>query len=72
MVAGVNLDLVAGEVAQIGDDSGLLRGHSDHCLGAFKGLLILVRDVCAHRRARGGCEESVRPVGDAHHGASLS
>lgn len=73
VVASVDLDLVAGEVAQTGNDSGLLGMHSDHSLSAFKGLLVLtLRDVCAPGGAGGGGEERVRSVGDAHHRTSLS
>lgn len=72
MVAGMDLDLVAGEVAQVGDDGGFLGVDSDHSLCAFKGLPVLVHwDVCALRRARGSGEEGVRSVGDEHHRASL-
>lgn len=73
VVAGVDLNLVASEVAQVGDDSGLFGVDRDHSLCAFKGLLILVlRDACAMRWARGGGEEGVCLVGDTHHRASLS
>lgn len=48
MVAGVDLDLVAGEVAQVGDNGGLLGVDCDHSFCAFKGLLVLVPgDACA-------------------------
>lgn len=73
MVACVDLNLVAGEVAQVGDDSGLLGVDCDHNLCAFKGLLIVILwDACAMRWARGGGEEGVCLVGDTHHRASLS
>lgn len=69
----MDLNLVAGEVAQVGDDSGLLGVDGDHALGAFKGFLVLVLgDARALGRAGGGGEEGVRSVGDAHHRASLS
>lgn len=69
----MDLNLVAGEVAQVGDDSGLLGVDRDYSLCAFKGLLILVLwDACAVRWARGGGEEGVRSVSNAHHRASLS
>lgn len=72
VVTGMDLDLVAGEVAQVGDDGGFLGVDSDHSLCAFKGLPVLVHwDVCALRRAWGSGEEVVRSVGDAHHSASL-
>lgn len=69
----MDLNLVAGEMAQVGDDSGLFGVDSDHTLGAFKCFLVLILwDVCAHRWAWGGGVEGVRSVGDAHHRASLS
>lgn len=72
VVAGVDFDLVAGEVAQAGDDRGLLVRDENHCLGTFKVLLILViRDTCAPGQGGGGGEEGVRSVGDAHQGAPL-
>lgn len=72
VVAGVDFDLVAGEVAQAGDDRGLLVRDKDHRLGALKVLLVLVvRDARAPDEAGGGGEEGVRSVGDAHHGAPL-
>lgn len=73
VVAGVDLDLVAGKVAQVGDDRGLLGQHRHHRLGALEGLLALVVwNTSAVRRAGGGGEEGKRSVGDAHHGAPLS
>lgn len=72
VVTGMDLDLVAGEVAQVGDDGGFLGMDSDHSLCAFKGLPVLIHwDVCALRRAWGSGEKGVRSVGDAHHSASL-
>lgn len=69
MVAGVDLDLVAGEVAQVRDERGLLGQHRHHRLCAFEGLLaVVVRDT----GAGGGGEEGLRSVGDAQHGAPLS
>lgn len=69
----MDLDLVAGEVAQVGDDGGLLGVDGDHGLCAFEGLLVLILgDACAVGRARSCGEERVRSVGDAHHGAALS
>ncbi|TNN58057.1 hypothetical protein EYF80_031729 [Liparis tanakae] len=56
VVAGVDLDLVAGEVAQGGDDRGLLGMDVDHDLCALKVLLVL-GDLCAVGRAGGGGEE---------------
>lgn len=67
----MDLNLVAGEVAQVGDDSGLLGVDGDHSLCAFKGFLVL-GDACAVGRAGGGGEEGVCSVGNAHHRASLS
>lgn len=73
VVARMDLNLVAGEVPQVGDDSGLFGVDRYHCLGAFEGFLVLfVRDVGALGRAGGGGVERVRSVGDAHHGTSLS
>ena len=73
MVAGVDLDLVAGEVAQVGDDGILLSVDSDNSLGAFKGFLILaVRDPRTPGRAGGRREEVLCPVGNSHHRAPLS
>lgn len=71
VVAGVDLDLVAGEVAQGGDDSGPLGMDVDHNLCAFKVFLVLW-DFCAVGRAGGGGEEGLGPVGNAHHRAPLS
>lgn len=69
----MDLDLVAGEVAQIGDDGGLLGEHRHHRLGALEGLLILVvRGARAVWRAGGCGEEGLCSVGEAHHGAPLS
>lgn len=48
----MDLDLVAGEVAQAGDNGGLLGMDGDHGLGAFKGFLILGD---ARTRARAWC-----------------
>lgn len=73
VVAGVDLDLVAGEVAQVGNDGGLLGVDRDHGLCALKGFLILVvRDTGAVRWAGGSGEEGVCSVGDTHHRAPLS
>lgn len=73
MVAGLDLDLVAGEVAQVGNDSGLLGVDGDHGLGAFQGFLVpVVGDARAPGWAGGGGEEGKRSVGDTHHGAPLS
>lgn len=73
VVAGVDLNLVAGEVAQAGDDSGLLGVDGYHRLCAFKGFFVLILgDACAPGWAGGGGEEGVGSVGDSHHGASLS
>lgn len=73
VVAGVHLNLVAGEVAQVGDDGGLLGVgldvDRDPC--DFKGVLVL-RHACAVRRAWGGGEEGECPVGNAHRRAALS
>lgn len=64
----MDFNLVAGEVAQPGDDSGLLGLNHDNCLCAFKRLLILiVRDACAMRWAWCSGEEGVCSVGYAHH-----
>lgn len=69
----MDLDLVAGEVSQVGDDGGLFGVDRDHGLGAFEGFLVLaVGDVGALRRAGGGGVEQVRSVSDAHHAAALS
>lgn len=73
MITSMDLNLIAGEVAQVGNDGGLLGVDSDHSLRAFKGLLILVLwDACAVRWARCGREEGVCSVRNAHHRASLS
>lgn len=73
VVAGVDLDLVAGEVTQVGDDGGLLGVDRDHGLCALEGFLILVvRDTCAVRWAGSSGEEGVCSVGDTHHRAPLS
>lgn len=67
VVAGVDLDLVAGEVAQVGDDGGLLGEHGDHSLAALKSLLVLVLGaVRALGQAGRGGGERVCSVGDAH------
>lgn len=71
VVAGVDLDLVAGEVAQLGDDRGLLGVNHDHRLFAFEGLLTFWA-VRAVRGAQCGGERSVCLVGHAHDGAPLS
>lgn len=69
----MDLDLVAGEVAEVRDERGLLGQHRHHRLCAFEGLLaVVVRDTGAVRRAGGGGEEGLRSVGDAQHGAPLS
>lgn len=67
----MDLDLVAGEVAQLGDDRGLLGVDRDHCLFVFEGL-IAFWDIRAVRGARCGGEERVCLVGHAHDGAPLS
>lgn len=73
MVAGVDLDLVASEVAQVGDDCGLLGEYRHHRLGALEGLLVLVvGHACAVWRAGGCGEEGLWLIGDAYHGAPQS
>lgn len=71
LVAGVDLDLVAGEVSQVGDDGGLLGVDSDHGLRAFEGFLVLIGEAGAPGGAGGGGEEGERCVGDPHHRAPL-
>lgn len=70
MVAGVDLDLVAGEVAEAGDDRGFLGVNHDHRLFALKGLITfgVVRAVWG---AQCSGEEGPRLVGHAGNGASL-
>lgn len=71
VVAGVDLDLVAGEVAQLGDDRGLLGVNHDHRLFVFEGL-ITFWDIRAVRGTQCSGEGSVCLVGYAHDGAPLS
>lgn len=73
VIAGVDLDLVAGEVAQVGDDRWLLGEDSDHRLSALKGFLaLLVWDVCALWWTGGRGLDKQCSVGDPHHSTSLS
>lgn len=72
VVAGVDLDLVAGEVAELGDDRGLLGVHRDHGLLALEGLVTLGDRRAVRRGAQCGGEERVCMVGHAHDGAPLS
>lgn len=70
----MDLDLVAGEVAQVGDDGGLFGMDRDHRLAVLKILLLVLPLPGATRalgEAGGGGQEGVRPVGDAHDGAPL-
>lgn len=63
MVAGVDLDLVAGEVAQVGDDGGLLGVHRHLDLGALEAVQVLVvGHLRAPQRAGRRGEEGLRTV----------
>lgn len=72
MVAGVDLDLIAREVSQVGNDGGFLCVDDDHGLGVFLTLILIVGDGRGPWWAGGGGEEGQRPVGDAHYSAPLS
>lgn len=71
VVAGVDFDLVAGEVAQVGDDRGLLGWYGDHRLGALEGFLIFGDDGARQPAGSSGGERA-RLVGHAHRRASFS
>lgn len=70
VIAGVDLDLVAGEVAEAGDDSGFLGVNHDHRLFALKGLITfgVIRAVWGAERSG---EEGPRLVGHVRNGAPL-
>lgn len=67
----MNFDLVACEVAQVGDDGGLLGVDGDDRLCAFQRFPVL-GGACAVGRAGGGGEEGEGSVGDANRRPPMS
>lgn len=70
VVAGVDLDLVAGEVAEARDNRGFLGVNHDHRLFALKGLITfwVIRALWGAERSG---EQGPRLVGHARNGAPL-
>lgn len=70
VVAGVDLDLVAGEVAEARDNRGFLGVNHDHRLFALKGLITfwVIRALWGAERSG---EQGPRLVGHACNGAPL-
>lgn len=67
----MDLDLVAGEVAQVGDDCGLLGVDEDHLFAFYVFPVVTIRDARAPEQTGGCGKEGVCSVGDAHHRAPL-
>lgn len=70
VVAGVDLDLVAGEVTKVGDDRGFLGVDRHHRLFALEGLAAF-RVIRSVRGGECSGEGRARLVGHAHNGAPL-